>query len=353
MERKSPRSKSIRSAPRGIGQHGDLTAGEAFEKGKLDALNQSGAFLHIAAIRAATKSGCQYQTELPVRVAPFVSDPMSQEGIASRRGGPTGPLLLNRTRLQVAIAKSQDGQQGRQRTVDLTAIKSSGRNRYMFTMEVKRRDPQFVDWVFINQNMESKNYFAAAVSTTENSDALSLMELPRYKREGSNLYVRKELLTAIDSIVDNHADYGLVITYAGKQKAGDPMYKFQDTSLHDAVGQVLEGAYGMIVDMVTHQASNATLEANSTVYYIPIIVTNANLLICRYSLDDLTNDLSGMQKVELEPCSSLVYYCPHPVMTRFPRQITDVNRYTQAIMATKWPVIVTNIGDLKRILDGL
>ena len=102
-----------------------------------------------------------------------------------------------------------------------------------------------------------------------------------------------------------------------------------------------------------HQASNATLEASSTVYYIPIIVTNANLLICRYNLDDLTNDLSSMQKVKLEPCSSLVYYCPHPVMTRFPRQIMDVSHYTQAIMATKWPVIVTNIEDLKRILDGL
>ena len=320
------------------------------QKGKLAALNQSGAFLHIAAIHAARSSGCRIKTELPVRVAPFVSDPMAQEGAASRRIGPDGPLLRNRTRMAAAIAKSQDGLQGKQRTIDIVATKSIGGKHYVFVMEVKRRDSHYVDWVFIDQDLGPTDYFATAVSTAANEDALPLMQISKYSIDGKDLYVRKERLGAIDSIVPACADYGLVITPNKQSK--EPPYKFQDDTLYKATGQVLEGAYGMIVDTVTNRAANADLREHSTVYYIPVIVTNANLRICRYSLKDLTDDLSGMKRVELEQCSSLVYHCPHPVVARFPHQITSVERPAQATMATKWPVIVANIGDLGRILDG-
>ena len=321
------------------------------QEGKLAALNQSGAFLHIAAIQAAKASGCLVQTELPVRVAPFVSDPMAQEGAASRRISPDGPLLRNRTRMQAAIAKSQDGLQGRQRTIDVAAMKSMGGRSYAFIMEVKRLDPHYVDWVFINQNSEAGGYFATAVSTREDKGALPLMRIPRHSIDGGDLHVQKERLNIINSVVPAHADYGLVIT-PNKENKG-PAYKFQDESLYKATGQVLEGAYGAIVDMVTHQAANATLREQATVYYMPVIVTNANLRICHYRTEDLTDDLAGMKKVEWEACSSLVYHCPHPVVARFPHQITGVDRSAFATMATKWPVIVTNIGDLKRILNGL
>lgn len=162
------------------------------QEGKLAALNQSGAFLHIAAIQAAKASGFLVQTELPVRVAPFVSDPMAQEGAASWRTGPDGSWFRNRTKMQAAIAKSQDGSQGKQRTIDVTAMKNSRGKSYAFSMEVKRQDPHYVDWVFIDQNLESRRYFTTAVSTKEDRDALPLMKMPRHGPEGTDLHVQKK-----------------------------------------------------------------------------------------------------------------------------------------------------------------
>lgn len=313
-----------------------------------DALNRSGAFLHAGVIREMDGMGYETRAELPVSVAPFLSDPSRQPGATSLRRPQVGVdvRLLNKTAFQGAVAASQDRSQRKARTIDICASHQDGKGSvYTAVIEVKRLDPAYVNWVFLALDRPRYDYSVVTRSDRPDGGALQLMKVTRSNAGMGDIYVQRKMIRALPGGMGAVADHGMEITY-------DPHvgHKHQGTSLHDAVNQVLEGTFGLIVDAVTHQA--ATGAACAEEYYAPVIVTTANLLTCEYDPSALDPNRLDAPDMGLKRVDAVIYHCPHPVLTRFPDQIVATRDAGQAALATRWPVLVTTVGGLRGLLSS-
>ena len=313
-----------------------------------DALNRSGAFLHAGVSRELEGMGYGIRPELPVSVAPFLSDPSRQPRATSLRAPPgRGQVsLLNKTAFQSAVAASQDGSQRKSRTIDICASRQDDKGSvYTAVIEVKRLDPAYVSWVFLVQDKPHYDYSVVTKSDGPDGSALQLMKVPRSDAESGDIHVQRKMIRALPGGTGAVADHGMEITY--DPRAG---YKHQGTSLHDATNQVLEGTFGLIVDAVTHQAAAGAACAQEC--YAPVIVTTANLLTYEYDPGALAPERLDAPDGALRKVDAVVYHCPHPVRTRFPDQIVAARSAGQAALATRWPVVVATVKGLKSMLSG-
>ena len=311
-----------------------------------DALNRSGAFLHEGVIQDLKDIGYNLFSELPVSTAPFLSDPSRQPGAVTLRDPPGGnrARLLNKTAFQGAVAASQDGSQRRGRTIDICASRSGTASAYTAVIEVKRLDPAYVSWVFLARGGAPRDFSVVTRSYRPDGGALQLMRIPRSDAEGGDIYVHKKRAPPLPDHMGAVADRGMEITY--DPRAG---YSHRGTSLHDAANQVLEGAFGLIVDVVTNHAAAGTIDVLEE-HYVPIIVTTANLLTCEYDPAALDPERLDAPDAALKKADMVIYRCPHPPRTRFPDQIVATRNAAQAALAARWPVAVATVGGLRSLL---
>ena len=147
-----------------------------------DALNRSGTFLHEGVNKELVRMGYGTRSEVPVSVAPFLSDPSKQPHATALRHTPNdGPVsLLDRAVFQDAVAASQDGLQRRERTIDICASRQKGDSNYTAVIEVKRLDPAYVSWVFLARNGPARDYSIVTMSNKlGDNGSLQLMKIPR------------------------------------------------------------------------------------------------------------------------------------------------------------------------------
>ena len=312
-----------------------------------DALNRGGAFLHAGTIQNLKGMGYHLRSELPVSAAPFLSDPSRQPGATSLRmpEGRDHVRLLNKTAFRGAVAASQDSSQRRGRTIDVCASRQDSEGTvYTAVIEVKRLDPAYVNWVFLTRDRPPYDYSVVTKSDRPAGGALRLMMVPRSDAGTGDIYVQRQMIRTLPGDMGPVADHGMEITY-------DPRvgYRHQGTSLHDAASQVLEGAFGLIVDAVTHQATTGVSCARE--YYAPVIVTTANMFTCEYDPDALVPGLLDAPDGALRRVDAVIYHCPHPARTRFPDQIVAARDAGQATLAARWPVVVATVEGLK-VLQG-
>ena len=311
-----------------------------------DALNRSGAFLHAGVIRELERMGYGLRSELPVSVAPFLSDPSKHPDVAipCELPGMAPVRLLNKTAFQSAVAACQDGSQRRGRTIDICASRLDADSVYTAVVEVKRLDPDYASWVFLVRDGPSRNYSVVTRSAEPDYDSLQLMKVPRSDAEGDDIYLHKKKTQALPNDMGAVADHGMEITY-------DPRtgYGHRGTSLHDAANQVLEGAFGFIVDVVTHRAATGMAVVPKE-HYIPVIVTTANLLTCKYDPGELDPERLDAPDAALKKVDAVIYRYPHPARTRFPDQIVATKNTAQATLATRWPVAVATVKGLRCLL---
>lgn len=335
---------AARKAEPGIGVCGECDPDGEEIRG---ALNRSGAFLHAAVIRDLKNMGFDIRPEMPVTVAPFLSDPSKQPGATSLRMPPgAGHVrLTNKTAFQGAVAASQDSSQRRDRMIDIYASRSHGAFIYTAVIEVKRLDPAYVSWVFLTRDRPLHDYSIVVKSNKLDAESLQLMNVPRSGVEHGDLYVQRKKIWAPPDSINAVVDHGMVVTY-------DPGsgYGHRGTSLHDATNQVLEGMFGLIVDTVTHQTTAGV--AGVPVYYAPIIVTTANLLVYDYDPGAPVGGPLDAPDGHLKRADAVVYHCPHPARVRFPDQIVATRNAAQVELATSWPVVVATAKGLEGLLQG-
>lgn len=314
-----------------------------------DALNRSGAFLHAGVIQKLEGMGYETRSELPVSVAPFLSDPSKQPHATSLRRPPdrSEVRLLNKTAFQSAVAASQDGSQRRARTIDVCASHKDDKGSvYTAVIEVKRLDPAYVSWVFLVQGNQSRDYSVVTKSNQYNIDTLRLMKVPKSYVGSRDIYVQRKMIQSRPDDMGVVTDHGMEITY--DPRAG---YKHQGTSLYDAVSQVLEGAFGLIVDAVTRQAATGKTGMPEE-RYIPVIVTTANLLTYEYSPGTLDPESLDAPDGALNKVGAVIYRCPHPACIRFPDQIIAPKSDKEVGLSERWPVVVATAGGLGGMLSS-
>ena len=285
-------------------------------------LNDSGVFLHTVMLERMKKAGCVVYSEVPVSAAPFLSDPAREPGIIMPTAD--GPLL-NTLKFQKAVADSQNEPLRRETAVDIVAMKRDG----VLCVEVKKLNRKYVDWVFIKHDVDNDDFFAIT-KTSAHKTANDLLYIP--KTSGTSGLSLLMMSHSLEYLLPNKYGQGVSLT---RDKTGK--YSFKNNTLTEAARQIVEGTFGLVVESLIKHVSSGKDNKQS---FIPIVVTTANILVCKYSPDNLTVD--GVSKLNLEPRDSVIYDCPVPMRTKFPNQIADIENREQMRQFIRWPVLVVS-----------
>ncbi len=309
---------------------------------KMSALNKSGTFLHAEVYRILRSSGYRATAEHPVQVAPFVQDPLKRPRALKNEEHSVHPVTVT-AEFQRALAESQQTGLAKERVVDIVAATPIVPPlELILPIEVKKADPGYADWVFMNYNT-SKTSMIATLISTHDLDGLLLFGIPGSDLDSRPLRVEKARIS-IPSISTNIYDGAVPLMLNKSSK-----YDFKNRSLNEAATQVVEGTFGLITNKLIHQVSTG-IGYNTSQCYIPIVVTTANLHSCRYDPDDFEMSTGLVSKGNLRKEEFLIYECPAPITTAFPHQLTHLDRRQHVRSLTKWQVVIVQARSFEKLL---
>ena len=317
--------------------------------GKTSALNKSGTFLHAEIYRVLKSSGYHTDAEHPVRVAPFVQDPLKRPRALVEEEHPTDPLSITVTvtsEFQRAVAESQHTGLAKERVLDIVATaRIVGTLELVLPIEVKKVDPYYVDWVFVNYNTDKIDMTTTTISPVDLGGPM-LFKIPPSDMGRPPLHVEKGTIKTTQVCLDVY-DGAVPLTLKNGSR-----YEFQNRALNNAATQVVEGTFGLITDKITHKVSTG-IQSSTRQCYIPIVVTTANLYSCSYNPVDFEVSSGTVSKACLKKEEFLIYECPTPATVAFPHQLTYLDRRKNIRSLTKWHVVVTQAQSFEKMLNLL
>ena len=320
---------------------------EPVQEEKKHALHRSGAFVHTAAYSMLLERGYDPEHEVPVLAAPFVQDPTKTPHIY---GLPVqGQLHYVKPNLFASgIAKSQNLSHAKHRVIDIVATvrrADSAKMEMVLCVEVKSRDPLYVDWVFMRRNPRCEGLCAVGKTTACKGEPPLLRIGETLERRDQQVCIEEEML----SVEGLGEAYDVAVALTSDEKSG---YAFQKSPVFDAANQVVEGTFGLLVNDLVRQVESG--EGYDMVrYYLPVIVTSANLKVCDYDAADVSLSASDTSRINLRDVDSLVYEHPAPTAARFPAWDAQGSGGRGRRRGAKWQVIVVSAAGFDRLCGRL
>lgn len=299
---------------------------------KTKSMNQSGAFLQIHVISQLRKYNWKVLSEYPIRLSPFLDLPAKNPVLYNR--------LLNRVDVEPitfvrAARESMDKTTVKETSIDVIGGRIVNNYSFNLCIESKKLDPRFIDWVFFQQ-VKHENTLRLLMRTYF-FDKPILLRTPKIGKAD-------ETYLGISTIPGEFnypvCDFALSLK---SEEIDREYYKSDKTKVDDAARQIIEGTYGFIVDRILQQVlkGDPQLHDGLTDYFIPMVVTNANLFICEFD-DNAINSQSG--KIEKEPTykhvDSLIYECSTPKTVQFPEPLEADTTPEENNAITKWHVLI-------------
>lgn len=312
---------------------------------RTNALNESGAFMHAEICRMLDGLGYRTTVEHPVHAAPLVQDPSRRPralgaGGRSMRSGHAAPAAA--AEFQRVLAESQQTVLARQRVLDIVATIPVGRStELVLPIEVKKANPGYVDWVFMNYGRGEVSMTATSVSAKD-TGGLELFKIPGTDLGRPPLHIKKKK-AGIPQAAMGAYDGAVPLTLNRSSK-----YDFQQRSLGEAAVQVVEGAFGLITSRIIHRVSTG-IGYDTTQYYVPVVVTTANLYSCSYRPTDFEMATGLVSRASLKKEEFLIYECPAP-LAAFPSQLAHPDEPEGMHLLTKWQVVITRARSFEKLL---
>lgn len=320
---------------------------EPLEAEKVRALNRSGAFLHTAAYNMLLEQGCDPEHEVSVLAAPFVQDPAKAHYIYGHLVQGQPPYVKPNL-FAAGIAKCQNQSLATHRVIDIVATvrrADSARMEMVLCVEVKRRDPLYVDWAFMRRNPRCEGLCAVG-KTALCEDEPPLLRIGETLKSRKRAVCIEEEMLRVEGLDEAH-DAAVALT--SDERSG---YAFQKSPVFDAANQAIEGTYGLLVSDLIKQIESG--EGYDMVrYYLPVIVTSANLYVCDYDDADVTLDANDASKIDLRAVDSLVYEHPAPIAARFPAWGAQGAGDRGRRHGAKWQTIVVGAAGFSRLCERL
>lgn len=315
-----------------------------------NALTESGTFLQIVTADILIKSKFEVDWEYPLAVAPFISNPIQD---LNRRHMNNPP---NREYLQV-LDNARNFQRQEETTMDIVATKRFESAKVIFTLciEVKKRNPKYVKWVFIKQR-ERYALLKAPIISMSNEGPI-LLKVPPLQEISNELYVIMS-----DSYTRKFPpEMFLVYDYAralkrdnkGNLEVESEFYHAEQTDVDKSCRQICKQTSGLLLDKITELVSTHAYERVVNVF-IPIVVTNAELVTCEYDMKSIDPEVARPTKEpQYETVNSLVYDCSLPDTARFP--LPDVGPIDTKLRRhlSKWHVYIMTVAGLFDFLNYL
>ena len=203
----------------------------------------------------------------------------------------------------VEFPKNSQWRKGKESRLDVWAII---RNRYRarvylhLLIECKKANPDFVDWVFF-QKVPAPTSSQVNFLTVSNSDDTEAGK-PNYD------YATRHLskYAIVDEARETRGTYGNV--------AKSKRTKTSNAAITDAAYQVTLATHAIASEDYERALNRPTKIPFIANYYLPIIVTTANLYICEFdpAIVSISNGEVPFDRVDLRPVHGVFYEYPIP-----------------------------------------
>lgn len=316
-------------------------------KPNTESYNRSGVFLQTFVGNELEKYEWEKIFEHSVIAAPFHDNP-------NRRFSERGPPREVRSEQYVqAMRDCQNRFMLNERAIDVVGGKSIGSTRIKLCIECKKLNPKYVEWCFFLQNEVQKNIHVVTKSI-RTSGQVRLVEVPGTEKYHNEIYVEINYnYNKYDILPTTIADFGIALTNE-KLKAG--FFKTEKTVVDDACRQIIEGTYGLILESLIHQILTGTAEEyhGGTDVYLPIVVTNASLKLCKYNPNKI-DPKSGhiTEEPKYESVDSLVYEYNSPKNVQFPEPLFARLSPEHRKATSKWYVLIMTPNGFNDFLQKL
>ena len=295
-------------------------------------LNQSGSFLQIHLINQLKKHEWKFLSEYPIRISPFLDSPNNNDDIKQKlqKDEPISAAAFVRI-----VKDSMDKTIVKETSMDIIAGKQTDNQRTChLCIESKKLNPQFVDWVFFNQTQQYNNLRLLVRSKSD--PAIPLVHIPKTTEYPINTNLGICIIPK-ESFDYPTCDFGVALKNG---KIDNAYYKSDKTTVDDSTRQIMEGMYGHVVDTILQYVLRPSSNPyKNTVCFFPIVVTNANLFICKVGANDINSQTGTIDKEpEYQQVDSLIYECPVPSTIRFLSHVPVDS--DQNIAIRKWHVLI-------------
>lgn len=282
---------------------------------KTKKLNQSGGFLQIYVLNELKKTGWGYEIETPRIVSPFIQNPLSLRDLLYRGD----PNKLSASLFPQSVLKSQDHGNKEELSVDIYAGKTLHYANIRLVIEVKKKNPDYVDWCFLQHDSKQVSMRVIKKSITNDGNP-TLFDIGETDKHGNHIFVQISEFPQYGYFKNDVADFALALKQ--NQNIDREYHKSEKTEVDKSVIQILKGLYGTVIEDVIHQVVSGEGYENKPIIFIPIIVTNANLYLVDFNPDDInpetgeiTNDPTYMAR------DSIIYEYPNPKTIQYPEPL--------------------------------
>lgn len=313
-----------------------------------ESYNRSGVFLQTFVGNELEKQGWEKIFEHPVVIAPFNSDPNKAFVDEGFRGPPS---VVPTEKYVQAMRDCQNKFLLTERSIDVIGSKAIKNTRIKLCIECKKLNPKYVEWCFFQQNEIPKemHFITKSIRTT---GQVRLFEVPKTEKYHNEIYVEINYrYNQYDLFPNTIADFGIALT---NEKLKDEYFKTEKTVVDEACRQIIEGTYGLILESLIHQILTGTAEeySGATDVYLPIVVTNASLKLCKYDpkkIDPKTGHLT--EEPKYEKINSIVYECNSPKNVQFPSPLFANLLPVHRRATSKWYVLIMTPKGLHDLLQ--
>jgi len=238
--------------------------------------------------------------------------------------------------------------------VDIYAAKTVGREQQTFSfricVEVKKNDPRYVDWCFF-QLKPKIEHIRVITNCIRSIGHINLIKIGETTNHGNEILVQLTKFDKWNFLKYDISDFALALK---NEVIGNDYFKSEKTVVDDATRQAIKGTYGTIIQHVIQQVVTGEGYSNSPDIFIPIIVTNANLFLCKFDPDDIDSKSGHITKnLEFEPRDIIVYEYPTPKEVQFPEPLSSRLGSEHRKEILKWQVLIMSPKGFSEFLDNI
>lgn len=302
---------------------------------KTEKLNQSGAFLQLNTLNEVTKRGWGSETETPRTVMPFIKNPIDQRQILYQGDA----NKFDHEKFPEAIIESQNHNEREELSLDVYCGKTFDFVNVRLVIEVKKRNPDYVDWCFLQLEKNASN-MQIITKQLKNEGNTTLFHIPPSRKYSNDIWIQHRTFPEIGFLTNKISDFAIAL----KSRNLDRNYfKSEKTEVDKPAIQILKGLFGTIIEDVQHQVISGTGYENKPTLFIPIVITNANLFLVEADPKDIDSKTGTITKdPEYTPIDSIIYEYPTPNAIQYPEPLhSQQTSYTRRIIL-KSHVLVVN-----------
>ena len=308
--------------------------------------NESGVFLQAHVNQELKKLSWDVIMEHPVVVAPFRKNPR----ILYHQREPVREV--DPERFVQALHDSQNSFELSERSIDVVGARMLDEKRALkLSIECKKLNPKYTEWCFFNQQKSSRR-LNVIMKSIDNAGIVNLFQVPETTRYGNKIFMFLfDRFGDNDFVPKTFADFAIAMT---NEKIHGDYYKTEKTVVDMACRQIIEGTYGLTLEVLVSQILSGSLyDYERTDIFIPIIVTNAKLKFCDFDpekIDPKTGHLT--EEPKYEEIDSIIYEYNSPKTVQYPEPLFSSLKPELRKATAKWHVLIMSPHGFTEFLKG-